>query len=101
MALDCEMEEHECGERVESLGAEPGQGLGEQIEELSALERETLHGAVVFGSVFPPVRKKRCFLFLFFPYKLRSSSDAPSELGGRKTSVLTQPGQAESSFLGL
>lgn len=58
MALDCEMEEHDCGERVDRLRVGPGQGLGEQIEELSAEERETLHGAVVVGSVFPPVRKK-------------------------------------------
>lgn len=34
MALDCEMEEHECGERVDRLGAEPRQGFGERIEEL-------------------------------------------------------------------
>ena len=58
MALDCEMEEHEGGERVDRLGAEPGQGLGEQIEELSARYTDTPHRAVAVGSFFPPVRKK-------------------------------------------
>lgn len=41
MALDCEMEERRSGERVDGLGAEPGQGVGELVEELSAGERET------------------------------------------------------------
>lgn len=52
------MEEYKCGERVDRLGAEPGQGMGEQIEELSARERATPHGVAVVGPFFPAARMK-------------------------------------------
>lgn len=52
------MEEYECGGRVDRLGAEPGQGMGEQIEELSARERATPHGVAVVGPFFPATRKE-------------------------------------------
>lgn len=50
------MEEYKCGERVDRLGAEPGQGMGEQVEELSARERATPHGVAVVGPFFPAAR---------------------------------------------
>lgn len=52
------MEEYKCGGRVDRLGAEPGLGMGEQIEELSARERATPPGVAVVGPFFPATRKK-------------------------------------------
>lgn len=55
MALDCEMEEYKCCERVDRLGAEPGQGMGGgQLEG----EGDHAQGCVLGGSVFAPGRRR-------------------------------------------